>query len=313
MNEKPGLPQGVLSYGAPEQALIDMARANFTGSSFAALSFGTTPVEVLPPYAEQGDDPIAHATGFFWRGHGSTPDMVITNWHVLSGRNAFTGEVLRGIIPRRLRVDGWTLSMGPEGSTSLARKGWILQLSDEAVDAFSTPPTINGYPYDVAALPLPDGFMVERGPGLEEHPLAKLQPAVNVHPFDHIPSQAGDEVALLAYPLRNYTGLKLPIWKRGSLSSDTQMTIDGSPAFLIDAATSEAMSGSPIFRRATTGATKTSTGEIVEHAGFEFIGVYGGRLQNKELERINVGYGWLGTLVPHAVGHCWPLWLATAR
>lgn len=110
---------------------------------------------------------------------------------------------------------------------------------------------------------------------------------------------------IVGYPLITYTGLYLPIWKRGSLATDTNMSVDDSPAFLIDAATSSAMSGSPIFRRVSGVLTKEGDGTVSETTGYQFVGVYAGRLESAELERVNVGYGWFGNHVDEAIDVSW--------
>jgi hypothetical protein len=130
---------------------------------------------------------------------------------------------------------------------------------------------------------------------------------------DKIATEAGDSCVILGYPLANYSKSRLPIWKRGSIATDTNMAIDGAPAFLIDAATSSAMSGSPVFRRASTAPEVHPETKVVSqlHA-VEFIGVYAGRLQSKELGAINVGYCWFANQVDVAVAASWKTWRKVA-
>lgn len=242
-------------------------------------------------------------------------DFVVTNWHAISGRYAFTGDLLdreMAFVPRKLRVYGWRISGADGAHMEIKRTGWTVDLGDEGIPLFADPPQVDGRTVDIAAIPLPPNFAMDRkGLPAGRHGFDRVQPCVNLRTQDRIETQAGDECVLLGYPLRQYSGLLLPIWKRGSLATETNMTVDGSPAFLIDAATSSAMSGSPIFRR-ISGATQVdpATQIVSEIRGFEFLGVYAGRLQSAELAQINVGYGWLGNQVDAAVAVSWTRWQA---
>ena len=74
--------------------------------------------------------------------------------------------------------------------------------------------------------------------------------------------------------------------------------------FLVDAATTAGMSGSPIIRKVTTfTADNKDIGALQEFSAFELIGVYAGRLQYKELAAVNLGYGWYRTMIDRAVDH----------
>lgn len=299
----------IIGYGSPDPSLVDQAIGNFSGAAFANLSFCTTPVELLS--LDGRDTVVRHATGFFWRHAGV--DFVVTNWHVVSGRYAFTGDLLdpqTGFVPRKIRVHGWRLAAAGGSNIELLRPGWTVDLSDHGVELFGEPPRIEGRVVDIAAIPLPPDFAMDRRdipPG--SHGFNDVEPCVNLRTQDRIASQAGDECVLLGYPLRQYSGLLLPIWKRGSLATDTNMTVDGSPAFLVDAATSPAMSGSPIFRRISGAVQVDPSSQMVsEMRGFEFLGVYAGRLQSADLAQINVGYGWLGNQVEPAVAQSWLRW-----
>jgi len=292
----------IIGYGSPEQPLVDLAFANFAGASIAGPSFCTTPVELLSLDGE--DQLIAHATGFYWRHAGL--DFVVTNWHVVSGRNPFTGQLMdqeHAFIPRRIRVYRWRIEY-LEGQIRLLRPGFTYDLAD-VPDLYAEPILVNGRAVDIAALPLAEPAI--EGPAGPR--AVDIQPCVNMRVQDRIETQAGDECVILGYPLAQYSGLFLPIWKRGSLATDTNMPVDGAPAFLIDAATSQAMSGSPIFRRITGMTHQNPTTQIVaEHRGYQFLGVYAGRLQSRELAQINVGYGRFANQVDAAVAESWARW-----
>lgn len=76
---------------ADHQPLGRLANPNikpqFSASRIDALSFMTT-----PPAIFFGDTQIGHASGFFWR--ATERVWLITNWHVVTGNNPFTGMAL---------------------------------------------------------------------------------------------------------------------------------------------------------------------------------------------------------------------------
>lgn len=297
----------VIGYGSPDTELIDLALANFDGASFAPLSFCTTPVELLS--LDGKETRISHATGFYWRQAGL--DFVVTNWHVLAGRSPFTGELLdrvNAFIPRRIRVHGWRIVAHVPPRIEVQRTAWVVDLQDHGMELFADPPRIDGRVVDVAAVPIPPGFALERA-GELGGAYGTLKVHVNLVDQDRIASLAGDECVLLGYPLGQYSGLMFPIWKRGSLATETNLGVDGSPAFLIDAATSPAMSGSPIFRR-VFGPVQLDpeTKTVSQMRGFQFSGVYGGRLLSSDLASTNLGYGWFGNQVDGAVANSWERW-----
>lgn len=300
----------IITYGSPEQTLLDEAVQNFTDARFSTRSFCTTPVELL---SNDGlDTVISHGTGFYWQRNGI--DYVVTNWHVISGRNPFTGEMLsvsNGFIPDRIRVHGWKISCHGK-KLNMLRTGWTVNLGDEGIEVMREPPRVRGKVVDIVAIPLPEDFvMVRELDDAGKEKFGDLEPRVNLAEEDKISTQVGDDCMIIGYPLTQYTGLLLPIWKRGSISTDTNMTVDNSPAFLIDAATSSAMSGSPIFRRVSSPAmVDTNTRTVSEAVGYQFVGVYAGRLESKDLERVNIGYGWFGNHVDDAIDVSMDRWNA---
>src|SRR3546814_6477703 len=86
--------------------------------------------------------------------------------------------------------------------------------------------------------------------------------------------------------------MRTPIWKRGSLASDSNVSMNRSPAFLVDSAVTSSMSGSPVLRRFGYKSRISESGTIVETASYNLIGVYAGRLQRADLEQTNLGFAW---------------------
>jgi hypothetical protein len=198
---------------------------------------------------------------------------LITNWHVVAGRHAETGEVLSptGAIPDELRI----LFHGA------ARLGTWIMRSETLYDGDGRPRWVEhagGREIDVVALPLspPDG-------------------EVAFYPFDLNLADAdvrvgpATEVSIIGFPLGIGTEgqFGFPIWKTGHIASDPDLDYGGQPAFLVDATTREGMSGSPVVRRAESGYVERQGGFVVGPTATRFLGIYSGRIcQHAELGRL---------------------------
>ena len=298
----------IFQYGSPSNESIAEATKNFTNGRYSRLSFCTTPIEILS--LDGKDTVLSHGTGFFWQ-HGDR-DWVVTCWHVMSGKNPFTDQLMskNGLIPKRIRVSGWKIRSLDGDNIEFKRSNFVYDLPDVAIEALANPTVINGKIVDIVAFPIPPGFAMSYDLNdAAKARYSKFESRLNMLSFDKIETTAGDECVILGYPLRNYTGLFFPIWKSGSLATESNMSLDGSPAFLIDAATSSAMSGSPVLRRSAASVSVEKVTNIVqEHRGYEIIGVYAGRLQNKDLEQIGVGYAWFASLIPAVIEYSKSMW-----
>ena len=291
---------GVLRYGEGGPAATEAALANFTGATLHGFSMACTPIELL---SNDGTDTVlCTASGFFWRQYGRP--YLVTNWHVMSGRNPFTGDIMmNGYVPQRLRYFGHKLII--DGALiQLVREQWTVELDEAFLEAVKTPPTVDGSVVDIWGLPLDKGAIFGKDASRAEK-LRNLTCFINDHPPQRIVTNAGDDCFILGYPLANYAGLMPPVWKRGSIASDTIIGVDGRPVFLIDSAVTSSMSGSPIIRKVTTlTADNRDIGALQEFASYELIGVYAGRLQNKEMGATNLGYGWYQTLIERVIERC---------
>lgn len=167
-----------------------------------------------------------------------------------------------------------------------------LEWQEDMVELLSTPPVVDGEEVDIWATPILPGSVFGKG-SVPAHEQANRATCFLNEAASNVPIKtgAGSECFILGYPLDSYEGLRLPIWKRGSISSDTNIGVMEKPIFLLDAATTDAMSGSPIVRRVITGVVSDS-GILIEAYSDQIVGVYAGRLRSKELEKINIGYGW---------------------
>jgi hypothetical protein len=89
---------------------------------------------------------------------------------------------------------------------------------------------------------------------------------------------------------------RTPIWKRGSVASEPDYNWRDKPAFLIDTATREGMSGSPVIARhssvlLTTGSDGAVENDSVIGTMTKFAGIYSGRIGEDEMG-VQLGLVW---------------------
>ncbi len=278
------------------------SQSNFVGAAVQGLSICTTPIEILKN--DGSDEILAHATGFFWSWKGRP--CLVTNYHVISGRNALTGALdpKTAFIPSKLRFYGLSVTVSGN-SVQFHRQLFLIEVNKAISDMLSEPPVVNGNIVDIWGLPLPIGIVFGKDPSRRN--VSGLQAAscfVNDHQTKRIVTNAGDDCVILGYPLQNYEALMPPIWKRGSIATDTNIGVGGRPVFLVDSATTPGMSGSPIFRKVVTyTADNKDIGALQEFSIYDFIGVYAGRLQRSDLYCTGLGYGWYSDLVEGVLEH----------
>ena len=217
------------------------------------------------------DRPLEKATGFIIR----IPDRgfyLITNWHVLSGRNPIDEQPRHttGAIPDAVsisyhhhdRFGEWVV--GTEGLFTGGVPRWIEHRRGRAVDIVALP--LDNIP-DTAAITT---FAL----GLSGSDLV---------------SEVGMPVFMIGFPFGIGAGGKWPIWKAGNIASepDIDYRLD-EPAFLVDATTRPGMSGSPVVIRMNAGyhdhqGALTLGGPPIT----KFVGIYSGRIH----ENVTQGHG----------------------
>jgi len=228
--------------------------------------FSAKPI-YLQPLSEGA--PIGVATGFIVSKNGSS--YLVTNWHVVTGRNPTDGLPLFDTWtadPRRLRVWFHGVQLGSwvahdvELVDDSGRRRWLEHRLGRQVDVVAipllTPPDTRVYDIDLA--------------------LADFDLMI-------YPSEA---VSIIGFPKGLTSAGRLPIWKTGHIASDIDIDWEGKPAFLIDATTKGGMSGSPVIAKRVC-IYQTSHGNVIGNA-VRFLGVYSGR-QIAE-SGIEVGFVW---------------------
>jgi len=219
---------------------------------------------------------IGTGTGFIVVYDGT--NYLITNWHVVTGRDPNTGE--------------------PMATTGVA-----------------DPDTIGIWHHDAKRLgswhriyePLIDPT---NGNKLwKEHPLGKqvdviglaLKPNddIRVYPLDTSLAQTdlalapSEPVSIVGFPFGIAAAGKFPIWKTGHTASDIDLNYDDKPIFLVDATTRPGMSGSPVFARRIGGYRASTAAWNLGGNAVSFLGVYSGRIR----EQADVGMVWKPTVI----------------
>jgi len=198
----------------------------------------------------------------------------------------------KALIPESVHFFCSTLSSADDNPSLFAptRKRCRVELYQSDRARWYQHPNFEDERIDIAAIPLENVCRVDDACH------------VNQYGFQKLFHMVGGDVLIVGYPLGSYDGWMVPIWKRGSLATEPLVQIDDKPMFLVDAATTEGMSGSPMFRRVFgPAALADNSMKLDAVVTTEFVGVYAGNLMSSELGRINVGYGWYGRLVDEIV------------
>ena len=105
-----------------------------------------------------------------------------------------------------------------------------------------------------------------------------------------VPIKPGIDVYVIGFPLGIAIAKHLALWKRGTIASEPRFDANGKPLILIDCATRNGMSGSPVIAQVqgVWGGSSTDSTVITEDTkigtGRKFIGVYSGHLGNDEFQ-----------------------------
>ncbi len=219
---------------------------------------------------------LGTATGFVVE-HGERY-YLITNWHVVSGRQPETNSILSptGAVPNELRIVHHGRTLG----------NWVVRI-EPLLDENGDPLWLEhprGRQVDVVALLL-----------------HAIDEDVRIYPFDlsladtDMVPQVAMPVSIIGFPFGLASAGAFPIWKTGHIASDPDLDYKSLPAFLIDATTRGGMSGSPVVLRLLGGYSTRSGNIIMAQAGSStlFLGVYSGRIHGQS----EIGIVWR----PHVI------------
>ena len=257
--------------------------------------------------------PLSTATAFYYCYDSEW--FLITNWHVVTGRNFLTRKLLdsQGAEPSDIKANLQTwhdvYPAVPAGKPlqETFKAFWPVPYSAKLYE--NTEPQWFEHPKyshlcDIVALPFP------RPPLCPQF----MHNAANLISKTKIPVEPGSTVFIVGFPHGISTGPGLPLHKSGYIASEPyyETIVDGTtlPAFLLDSKTRQGMSGSPVFAQyfgkwdlndpykkvdpdepGFWQRDDVALGEVAR----QFIGCYSGRLQP------NQNHG-----EDAALGLCWP-------
>lgn len=224
---------------------------------------------------------ISTGTAFFFECSGEI--FLITNWHNLSGRNAFTKQPLSKIpdnFPTHIEAGLSSYGHGkvqlPSGHfTTIFRKIDIYGATDNGLEPLWYEHPQLGSTCDIAALRL------GKPPDV---PTFMHNPANTLSSLD-IPIKPGGVAFIIGFPSSLSVGFGLPIWKSGFIASEPtyDVCIGGDfspvggmaggieiPAFFIDSQTRSGMSGSPVFASFTGNWSISNPYEEIDPNGDNF-------------------------------------------
>ncbi|MDC6170469.1 trypsin-like peptidase domain-containing protein [Paucibacter sp. XJ19-41] len=226
-----------------------------------------TSLRVVPKF---NDVELASATAFTVR--WESQPYLITNWHVVTGRDPDTGECLdkkHAAIPKTLSV-----RFHAKGNLGAWRLVDLPLLDPEQGHLWLEHPM--GKVIDVVAIP------IAAVPDIHVHALDLALADVDIVPTPAMP------VSVIGYPLGLAAGESWPIWKTGHIASDPDLDYEpGRPAFLIDATTRSGMSGAPVVLRLDSYRRRNGTQVLGGGMATKFMGVYAGRIHDaSEIGRV---------------------------
>ena len=232
---------------------------------------------------------MVSATCFFTKREDKV--FLVTNWHVVSGKNADTLQNLdekNGGIPNKLRIyvplseDNGVVTYGDEIyiDIDLYAEDNPVWLDRKKGDRF----------IDVAVIPVsvPEKYaitMIEDG---EEF--------FNEHTGIEITSP----LYIIGYPFGKICG-ELPIWKRSTVASEPNYQMDDDmPYFFVDTASRQGMSGSPVVLFEKRSALLMEDDKVGVHYT-KFIGIYSGRIGSEKEGDAQLGRVWKACIIDELI------------
>ncbi|MCP4394995.1 MAG: trypsin-like peptidase domain-containing protein [Alphaproteobacteria bacterium] len=225
---------------------------------------------------------LAIGTGFFW----SYTDraFLITNLHNVTGRHFETDKPLdkkKAAVPSH--ISGFYFSTN--SNRSLLPQKFTIPLYDD-----------NGSPLWKEHTNIVDIAVLSCGSKKDLHVTYANEIISNMA------INVAQDVFVLGYP-KDISVQGLPIWKRASIASEPEVNAyKNKPSILIDTATKEGMSGSPVFA-ISKGPYRNNNGGTILSSDIaqSFVGVYSGRLGKNEFEA-QLGIVWKKELIDAIVG-----------
>jgi len=223
------------------------------------------------------------ATGFIYQYYGNY--YLVSNWHVFSGRNAISLNPIhkRAALPEKIRIH-----FPVDGQIGIT-KTIDYPLKDEDGGAYFWLEHPERNKVDVAVLPI--DWKTEYA----IYPVSHVNASRGIRDFPE-GFYVGQEVFILGYPKGIKGGGGLPIWKRATIAVEPYLAMDDSKLkILVDAATRECMSGSPVIVASAPDCSILFDGKA-QHINIRpfklFLGIYSGRIAGDDELAAQLGIVW---------------------
>jgi hypothetical protein len=225
---------------------------------------------------------LGDATGFFFYGllEGKPNLWLVTNWHVLSGRNALDPTIVlhrQGSVPNRLRLSLILRPGQPEYNQPLYDPPPQLLNQQQTSELYENNGSASWYQHPIKNVC--DVGVLNARPFVERFLIHGIN---QIAEQNDMAIQQGNAVFILGYPLGFSHFIDTPIWKSGCIASEPHLetveeTAIGGGRVIIDATTRQGMSGAPVIMREKTHYL-AENGEIIQHANAtRWIGIYASR------------------------------------
>lgn len=237
---------------------------------------------------------LGPATGFLVSEQGTS--WLVTNWHVLSGRNAETKTIMpkTGATPDSINIRFHGIALGTFNEVEVPLRDY------DGVPVWHEHP-VHGHAVDVAALNLTGVGQVVTETATSvtySTPISFYSYDLNATDPSRIFISVTERLSIIGF-LTGEGVAGFPIWTQGFVASEPDLKYRDLPCFLIDSRTREGQSGSPTVFYSTTGQYPSGVGVTTLGAAINtrFMGVYSGRINAKS----DIGRVWTPDAIAEVV------------
>lgn len=217
------------------------------------------------------DDWMTLGTGTGFVVFHNRRSYLITNWHVLTGRDPLTDEPTGSSSAKPSYVEAYVI-VESKAEQRIARVRYDISLYDDDQKArWLIHPTL-GREVDVVALEFGPAYPARTG---------DFFPYSTEDPEDPAAFTPTSEVSIIGYPFDLDQRIDLPVWTRASIASEPELDFENKPCFLVDAKARPGQSGSPVIAYWTperTRLTQRGNIQIGSAETWELLGIYSGRI-----------------------------------
>lgn len=238
------------------------------------------------------DIKLSNAICFFTK-RGSKR-YLITNWHVVSGKDADTLKCLdkNAAVPNKLHI--YLPSKTNDDDAFFDNNFVELDLYDNEENQVWYDMQKNGQMVDIAVIPLKEEI---------DKYILDIEDAEE--PFnDNVSLNVADEIYIIGYPFGRIGGV-LPIWKRASVASEPSFDLNDMPYYFADTATKSGMSGSPVvlYEKRPIIIAESLHGKFSQYRT-KLVGVYSGRIgaNTENKNDAQLGRVWKTKMIDEIIG-----------